>query len=289
MPTLTGTLADVTGTELAPAQIARVYVKAPGNRPSLADGDLLIVSAPVTLDLSGNLAVDLEPGPAVLVVDTHHGGPDVYELHVTADMTLLAEAVAESAPARERSWAESVMVQLRSDAAESADLADRHRAAAAIARGDAEEARDDAEVHAQEAKLNWRGNYDPATVYQDRDAIHFDGSTFRSVGEVTGVEPHPLSPSWILLAHRGLSMGNQWGLDVDGVPYLLDVPDTGAGRRRAGRRPRCRRCRMRPIWWPVLRLRRWAERSPRTRRARACIGWIRPRGWRTPRDQGCIE
>lgn len=124
MPTLTGTLADVTGTELQPAQIKQVYVKAPANRPSLADGDLLIVTARVTLEPSGILSVDLEPGPAVLVVDTYAGGPDVYELHVTADMSMLAEAVAESAPAHERSWAESVMVQLRADAIAAAERAE---------------------------------------------------------------------------------------------------------------------------------------------------------------------
>lgn len=124
MPTLTGTVADVTGTDLASAQIRRVYVKARAHRPSVTDGEMLIVTAPVDLGVSGTLSVALEPGPAVLVVDTHDGGPDVYELHVTADMSLLSEAIDESAPARERSWAESVMVQLRADAIAAAGRAE---------------------------------------------------------------------------------------------------------------------------------------------------------------------
>lgn len=119
MPTLTGTLADVTGDELDPADIRSVSVRAPAERPSLTGGDVLIVSAPVDLARSGVLSVALEPGPAVLVVVTD-ASRDVYELHVTADMTLLSEAVAESAPAHERSWVESVMVQLRADAREAA-------------------------------------------------------------------------------------------------------------------------------------------------------------------------
>ena len=122
MPTLTGTLKDVTGVELLPAMIRQMFVKAPQHRPSLASGDVLIVSAPVDLGASGSLSVDLEPGPAVLVVQTHNGAHDTYELHVTSDMTLLSEAVAESAP--ERSWAESVMVQLRADAVAAAERAE---------------------------------------------------------------------------------------------------------------------------------------------------------------------
>lgn len=126
MPTLTGTLKDVTGVELLAPMIRRVFVKAPMHRPSLADGGGLIVSAPVDLDRSGVLSVELEPGPAVLVVDTFAGGPDTYELHVTADMTLLSEAVAESSP--DRSWVESVMVQLRADAVAAAAAAAQDRA-----------------------------------------------------------------------------------------------------------------------------------------------------------------
>ena len=123
MPTLTGSVADVTGVALSPAQIRQVFVKAPGERPSLADGGVLIVSAPVQLGSSGSLSVTLEPGPAVLTVDTYAGGPDVYDLYVTADMTLLSEAIDEAAPERDRLWAESVMVQLRDEAVAAAGRA----------------------------------------------------------------------------------------------------------------------------------------------------------------------
>lgn len=124
MPTLTGTLADVTGDELDPADIRSVSVRAPAERPSLAGGDVLIVSAPVDLARSGVLSVALEPGPAVLVVVTD-ASRDVYELHVTADMTLLSEALAESSP--DRSWVESVMVQLRAEAVAAAGAAAEDR------------------------------------------------------------------------------------------------------------------------------------------------------------------
>ena len=124
MPNLTGTIADVTGTDLSPAQIRQVFVKAPGERPSLADGGVLIVSAPVQLGSSGSLSVTLEPGPAVLTVDTYAGGPDVYDLYVTADMTLLSEAIDEAAPEHERSWSESVMIQLRDEAVAAAGRAE---------------------------------------------------------------------------------------------------------------------------------------------------------------------
>lgn len=125
MPTLTGSVADVTGVALAPGQIRQVFVKAPGERPSLADGGVLIVSAPVQLGSSGSLSVALEPGPAVLTIDTYAGGPDVYDLYVTSDMTLLSEAVDEAAPEHDRLWAESVMVQLRHEAVAAAARAEQ--------------------------------------------------------------------------------------------------------------------------------------------------------------------
>lgn len=125
MPVLTGTLQDVTGVEVAAPMIRRLFVRAPAERASVADPSALIVSAPVDLDRSGVLSVELEPGPAVLVVDTFAGGPDTYELHVTADMTLLSEALAESSP--DRSWIESVMVQLRTEAVAAATAAGEDR------------------------------------------------------------------------------------------------------------------------------------------------------------------
>lgn len=121
MPTLTGSLADVVGELLVAGQVRQAFVKAPAARGSLASGDRLIVSAPVPVAASGTISLDLEPGPAVLVVDTYAGGPDVYDLYVTSDMTLLSDALAESA--QDRSWSESVMVQLRKEAVEAAEQA----------------------------------------------------------------------------------------------------------------------------------------------------------------------
>lgn len=124
MPILTGSLADVVGGPLVAGQVRQAFVKAPAARGSLVSGDRLIVSAPVPVDAAGTISLELETGPAVLVVDTYAGGPDVYDLYVTEDMSLLSEAVAEAAPARERSWVESVMVQLRDEAVAAAERAE---------------------------------------------------------------------------------------------------------------------------------------------------------------------
>ena len=110
MPTLTGTIHDVTGEQVSPTDIRRVFVKAPKRRA--AEEGVLIVTAPVDLGGSGELAVDLEPGPAVLVIDT--GVIDTIELHVTADMTLITEAMSEAESGR--GWQESVMVRLLEEA-----------------------------------------------------------------------------------------------------------------------------------------------------------------------------
>lgn len=140
MPVLTGSLSDVTGVELASTQVRQAFVKAPAARGSLASGNRLLVSSPVAVDTSGTVTLELEPGPAVMVIDTYAGGPDVYDLHVTEDMTLLSEAVAESAPAHQRSWAESQMVQLRGETVTAAAEAD-------TAKGAAEDAASAAEGH----------------------------------------------------------------------------------------------------------------------------------------------
>lgn len=151
MPTLTGSLHDVTGVELTPAMIRRLFVKAPAERASVTNGGVLIVSAPVDLPASGALSIVLEPGPAVLVVDTYAGGPNTYELHVTADMTLLSEAVAEVGGVVDRSWVESVMVQLRADAVAAAARADGSAGAAAGSAGSASTSAEAAAGSASEA------------------------------------------------------------------------------------------------------------------------------------------
>ncbi|WP_188065096.1 hypothetical protein [Dietzia sp. ANT_WB102] len=114
MPTLFGTIEDVTGAPLDPAALPRVTVRAPSQRASLAEQARLVASVPVpvTVTAAGEITVDLEPGPAILLVETNRSR-DVYELGVTEDMTLLTEALAETLP--ERSWVESLMVKLRED------------------------------------------------------------------------------------------------------------------------------------------------------------------------------
>ena len=205
MPNLTGTIADVTGTDLSPAQIRQVFVKAPGERPSLADGGVLIVSAPVQLGSSGSLSVALEPGPAVLTVDTYAGGPDVYDLYVTADMTLLSEAIDEAAPEHERSWSESVMIQLRDEAvaaagaaAQSASDADGSATAAGRSATAAGTARDEAVA----AKLTWRGPWAAGTPYTTRDVVSYGGSSWWALRPSTGVTPVE-GADWSLLASKG--------------------------------------------------------------------------------------
>ncbi|WP_344393407.1 SGNH/GDSL hydrolase family protein [Dietzia cercidiphylli] len=80
--------------------------------------------------------MELEPGPAVMLVEGE-GLRDVYELGVTADMTLLTEALQESSPTR--SWVESQMVQLRAATVTAASEAQTAKSdaegAAAVAEG----------------------------------------------------------------------------------------------------------------------------------------------------------
>ncbi|WP_404851084.1 WD40/YVTN/BNR-like repeat-containing protein [Dietzia kunjamensis] len=116
MPILTGTIDDVTGSPLpdrVPLATLRVTVRAPSRRSSLTEQARLVASVPVPVEVSptGEISVELEPGPAVMLVEGE-GLRDVYELGVTADMTLLTEALQEMSPTR--SWVESQMVQLRS-------------------------------------------------------------------------------------------------------------------------------------------------------------------------------
>lgn len=139
MPILTGTIDDVTGSPIADVPSVRVTVKAPSRRSSLAEQARLVASVPVPVEVSptGEIAVELEPGPAVMLVEGE-GLRDVYELGVTADMTLLTEALQEMSPTR--SWVESQMVQLR--------------AATVTAAGDAQAAKSDAETAAGDAETH---------------------------------------------------------------------------------------------------------------------------------------
>lgn len=115
MPTLTGTLSVITGGDLDPTRVRQVVVRAPDKRASLGTADRLVTTAPARInDVTGEISVDLEPGPALLIVNTMDSN-DVYEMYVTADMTLLTEAASEAAPAHERSWVESQLVQLRTE------------------------------------------------------------------------------------------------------------------------------------------------------------------------------
>ena len=125
MPILTGTIDDVTGSPLpdrVPLATLRVTVRAPSRRSSLAEQARLEASVPVPVEVSptGEISVELEPGPAVMLVEGE-GLRDVYELGVTADMTLLTEALQEMSPTR--SWVESQMVQLRSQTVTAAGAA----------------------------------------------------------------------------------------------------------------------------------------------------------------------
>lgn len=122
MPILTGTVDDVTGSSIADLPLLRVSVRAPSRRASLSEQARLVTSVPVPVEVSptGEISVELEPGPAVMLVEGE-GLRDVYELGVTADMTLLTEALQEMSPTR--SWVESQMVQLRDAAVTAAGAA----------------------------------------------------------------------------------------------------------------------------------------------------------------------
>lgn len=138
MPTLTGTLTAVTGGTIDTSRVRNAYVRAPQRRGSLGSEGGLVTSVPVPVPTSGELSLDLEPGPAILVVDTLDAGQDVFDLYVTADMTLLSEALAESAPPHERSWMESQLVQLRGETVDAAGTAISAAEQAALDRAEVE-------------------------------------------------------------------------------------------------------------------------------------------------------
>lgn len=122
MPTLSGTIADVTGTPIPPSDVAQVVVKAPA--PRVAGGNpsqvITTTTIPVTVGANGALSVTLDPGVAVLVVRTFRSH-DTFELRVTADMTTIREAIIETLgqlPELEQSQLVALAAQVREDAAE---------------------------------------------------------------------------------------------------------------------------------------------------------------------------
>lgn len=157
MPTLTGTIADVTGTRIPPTEVVEVLVKAPAPRVSGGNPSQVIttVTVPVTVETNGSISVTLDPGVAVLVVRTVKSH-DTFSLQVTADMTTIREAIIETIGALPE-LDQSQLVQL-----------------AAQARADAVQvAGDKAEVSADHTDIEqWHGEIMPAVaqVASDRQA-----------------------------------------------------------------------------------------------------------------------
>lgn len=212
MPILTGTIDDVTGSPIADVPSVRVTVKAPSRRSSLAEQARLVASVPVPVEVSptGEISVELEPGPAVMLVEGE-GLRDVYELGVTADMTLLTEALQEMSPTR--SWVESQMVQLR--------------AATVTAAGDAQAAKSDAEGAASVAEGH-RTHVDAIRELLDEAAQtnvapYLTDTALKATYALKG-EP---SGGWVFLDVDGTPYfnfapgGGEIAVDVDGTPYFL--------------------------------------------------------------------
>lgn len=91
MPTLTGTLADVTGQPLPPTAVRHVTVKATAVR---AHGGGLTTTVPAWIGEAGAITVELQPGPATLtaVLDTGQITIDllVQDHHTTLHAAALA-------------------------------------------------------------------------------------------------------------------------------------------------------------------------------------------------------
>lgn len=122
MPTLTGTIADVTGTPIPVDDVVKVEVKAPAPRVAGGNTAQLITTTtfPVTVTGNGSLSVTLDPGVAVLTIRTFRSH-DTFELRVTADMTTLREAIIETLgqlPELEQSQLVALAAQVRKDADE---------------------------------------------------------------------------------------------------------------------------------------------------------------------------
>ena len=97
MPTLTGTLAYVTGQTVPPKAIRHVTVRATHTR---TNGTELVTTRPVPVDHTGTLTLNLEPGTATLHVDLDTGH-DTVDLLVADGMTTLHEAAQAALDAKE--------------------------------------------------------------------------------------------------------------------------------------------------------------------------------------------
>lgn len=97
MPTLTGTLAYVTGLQVPAEVVRQVTVRAPHARTS---GAALITTRPVSVDDSGLITVELEPGPATLAIDLD-AGHNTVDLLVANGMTTLHEAALAAVEAKD--------------------------------------------------------------------------------------------------------------------------------------------------------------------------------------------
>ena len=97
MPTLTGTLAYVTGQTVPPKAIRHVTVRANHTR---TNGTELVTTRPVPVDHTDTLTLTLEPGTATLHVDLDTGH-DTVDLLVADGMTTLHEAAQAALDAKE--------------------------------------------------------------------------------------------------------------------------------------------------------------------------------------------
>lgn len=88
MPTLTGTLAYVTGQTVPPKAIRHVTVRATHTR---TNGTELVTTQPVPVDHAGVLTVDMEPGRATLTAELD-GGHMTVDLLVEAGMKTIHDA-----------------------------------------------------------------------------------------------------------------------------------------------------------------------------------------------------
>lgn len=91
MPTLTGTIVDVTGQDISANQIYRITVKADDTRISDTAGGLVSTRA-ITLPSTPDIEINLEPGMAVLTV-VAAGFNISARLQVADGMTTLREAL----------------------------------------------------------------------------------------------------------------------------------------------------------------------------------------------------
>ena len=97
MPTLTGTLAYVTGQTVPPKAIRHVTVRATHTR---TNGTELVTTRPVPVDHTGTLTLTLEPGTATLHVDLDTGHNTV-DLLVADGMITLHEAAQAAMEAKD--------------------------------------------------------------------------------------------------------------------------------------------------------------------------------------------